>query len=316
MKKFLLKIVLFFLLIVAVFAIPLWYLPNIQYENSIMAALPVKHQMLKAATSPKIVFIGGSNLSMGLDSKKIADTFHRPVINNSIALWLGLKYMVNDVKPYINKGDVIVLSAEYNCYDESINKDAYEGYEALLSVLFDIDPQGKSYIDLKQWLHLLPFLPHYIVSEINFWISGRNKPMLMGMAGKKDFNQYGDLYTHWSQPKIPFKPEDKCVGNEIVNPDVIPFLKKFNEYVTAKGAKLVILPPPFQDQSFENRTYIISKIANTLKANDLPLIAQPSRYKFADKYMNDFPYHLTKAGVDIRTGLVIQDLSKVINQQK
>lgn len=312
MKKFLIKLLLFCILIIVITAIPLFYIPNRQFNNSILAVLPDKHKMLASAISPKIVFVGGSNVSMSLNSKMVADAYHLPVINNSIALWLGLKFMINDVKPFINKGDIIVLSPEYSCYDESLDKTGFEGYEPLLTVLFEIYPAGEKYIDAKQWLHLLEFVPHYIASAIKYDITDRRNPDL-NKSPKKDFNQYGDLYTHWSQAKIPYKTEDQCTGNEKLNPDVIPFLKKFHQYVLSKGATLVILPPPLQSVSYKNQYFIIQKIALALKQNGLPLLADPGRYKFDDKYTNDFSYHLTKVGVDIRTKLVIEDLAKVIH---
>ena len=316
MKKFLTKIAAFTLLTTALFLIPFFYFPNLMYQNSILAELPVKHKMLAQSTSPKIIFIGGSNVSMGLNSEKIADTYHLPVVNTSIALWLGLKFMVNDVKPYIKKGDIVVISGEYNCYDESLNEAGFEGYEALLTVVFNIFPPGKSYIDNKQWIHLAKFIPHYVISAIRYSLLNNDSERLTVESAKKEFNKYGDLYTHWKQPKIPFKPEEKCMGNEKLNPDVIPLLKKFNNYVLSKGATLVLIPPPMQDSSYQNQYYVINKIESQLKNSGLPFIAKTSRYELNDKYFNDLGYHLTKAGVDIRTDLVIEDLSKVITAAK
>jgi hypothetical protein len=313
MKKFLLKIALFSFLITGLFTILLLCLPSKQYHDSILASLTDKHQMLDTTPSPRIIFVGGSSLSMGLNSKLIADAYHMPVINTGIAIWPGLKFMVKDLKPRIKKGDIIVLAAEYSCYDESLDETGFEGYEQLLAILFDIYPQGRQYIDARQWLLLAKFVPHYTMSQIKCYTD--RQPANLPGSGRLSFNRYGDYYQHWNVPKIPFKLEGKSTGNERLNPRVMPFLKDFNTYVKAKGATLVILPPPMQKQSFQNKLYIINKIALALKANGMPFLAPPAKYAFDDRYMNDFVFHLTKAGLDIRTGLVIQDLEKVVRSK-
>lgn len=270
--------------------------------------------MLAQSVSPKIVFIGGSNLSMGLDSKKIADTLKMPVVNSSIVIWPGLKFMINTVKPYVKKGDIIVISAEYSCYDNSVNRSGFEGYEALLAMVHDIFPKGRSYIDRKQWIHLAKTLPHYTLISIKHDFSHLTEAVPDEQTFRKQFNVYGDLSYHWTQAKVPFEAEDKLNGTESLNPDVIPFLKAFNKYVTDRGAKLIMMPPPIQDTSFRNQYPIIRKIQTALSENGIPLIADPARYEFADSFCNDHAYHLKRPGIAIRTHKVIEDLKRVISK--
>lgn len=314
MLKFLIKIVAFLALVAGLFLVPPLTLHNIPYENSIMAVLPDKHKLLQQATSPKIIFVGGSNVSMSLNSKEVSEAYRMPVVNTSIALWLGLKFMLNDLRPYIKKGDIVVIAPEYSSYDNTIDEKGWNGFGELLAVLFEIYPQGRSQLDASQVVHLAKFLPHFTVAEIRSTIAGRSKTDLDDMSVRKSFNEYGDLSAHWQLKKIPFAPEPKCNGTEKINPEAISFLVQYNQFVNSKGAKLVILPPPLQAASFQNQKFIIKKIEAGLRMNNLPLAASPERYIFNDNYCNDAPYHLTKPGVDIRTQLVIQDLAKIVNK--
>lgn len=314
MLKFLIKLSAFLVLTTVLFMLPPILLRNITYENSIMAVLPDKHKLLQQTTQPKIIFVGGSNVSMGIDSKLVADSCRMPVVNTAIAIWLGLKFMLNDVKPYVKKGDIVVIAAEYACYDESLDEKGWNGSRELLAILFDIYPRGNAYLDMGQIIHLAKFLPHYTVSEINTSIAGHPKGMFNDMSVRRSFNGYGDLSAHWQQVKIPFAPEEKCNGREQVNPEAMLFLKDFNGFVKSKGAKLIVLPPTLQAQSFRNQQFIIKKIEAQLKSIDVPFSARPERYIAKDIYCNDSPYHLTRQGVAIRTRLVAEDITKTIDR--
>jgi len=317
MKKFLLKIFAFFFSVLILFLICLFFVPDIRSENSLLAALPDKHALLAKAISPKIILVGGSNVSFGFNSQKIIDAYNMPVINTGITISLGLKFILDDVKPYINKGDIVVLSVDYECYKKS-EISSFDGKEELVPLLFDIFPKGRNYLDFDQKIHLLHYLPNYSFSKLTVknlfskFQSVKPKSGYDDFYGRYSFNKYGDAYIHWTLPSITFSPEEKCNGNEQINPDVTNFLTDFRKYVTAKNATLVMIPPPLEATSFENQEFFIKKVALELKKIDLPLVSGASRYEFADKYFFNNPYHLNKSGVDKHTDIVIADLSKII----
>lgn len=311
MNKFLIKIFVFFILVTWAPTASLFFIPGKTAQNSLLAALVDKHSILEQTTSPKIIFIGGSNLSFGLNSRRIAERFDMSVVNMSLHGGIGLMYMINDTKPYIKKGDLIVLSPEYG----NFYKDTFYGDIELVSILFDIYPEGRKHISFDQWAHLSKYIVKYSRKKIESL--KLNNPCedfqnSIGIYDKESFNEYGDAYIHWNLPNEPVEIAQKCSGKEIVNNEVILFLKNFNEFVTAKGANMVILPPVFQASSYDNLQHIIDLIEVTLKKNDLPLIAECVRYKFPDSYFFNTSYHLNKGGVEKRTGMVIEDLSQVI----
>ena len=75
MKAFVINMLLLSGLFVAIITGSLFGIPNIAAQKSLLGALPDKHRMLVQAGSPKIVFVGGSNLSFGLESKTIQERF-------------------------------------------------------------------------------------------------------------------------------------------------------------------------------------------------------------------------------------------------
>ncbi len=317
MGKFLKMVFLFFVIVVAFLTLSLFFIRSKKSADSLLGAIPYKHELLANAGSPKIVLLGGSSVSFGFNSEKIEAAFHRPVVNSGVSIILGLKFMLTDIKPYINKGDLVVLAPEYHCF-ETKYIDNFEGDEGLLAAVFDTYPQGKSELDTKQWTNLVKFMPHYSASKFIdlFKKSEESSYSLNGVFGRNSFNKYGDAYVHWNKPNETITPEEPCSGDEVVNQEVITFLQQFDKFVTEKGAKLIILPQPIEAESYTNQKAIIEKIETALTSGGLNVIGDPSDYKMDRKYFFNYYSHLDKEGADIHTDQVIKTITPIVKKQE
>jgi len=311
-KGFLYKIAGFFILVMLVLALSLYYIPDVVARTSILAALIDKHEALQKIKTEKIIFVGGSNLSFGLDSKKIIDAYKKPVINMGVHAGIGLEYIMNDVKAYINRGDVIVLVPEY----ENFYTDNFYGEMELVSVLFDIDPAGREHVNSKQWEYLLKYMPTYSAKKIKNYIPTLFRKSYLAteidIYDRRSFNEFGDAYIHWALPNQNYMPSKRNSGAEKVNPEVIVFIKSFKGYVEGKGAKLVILPPVIEEQSYNNQNKMINEIGVALDENNIGFMVKPDTYKFTADYFFNSYYHLNKKGVDKRTEMVIGNLAPAL----
>src|SRR5512140_975750 len=83
-------------------------------DNDYIAAVLEKDRLIRSTPSPKIILVGGSNLAFGIDSRMMEDSLHVNVVNMGLYAKLGLRYMLAQVKPYIKKGDVVVVVPEYD----------------------------------------------------------------------------------------------------------------------------------------------------------------------------------------------------------
>ena len=110
MKRLFAKILLIVGLVFLTYLV-LFFLPS--KSTLVYASILDKHQLLQRAGSPKIVFVGGSSLALGLDSALIHTKTGLPVVNMGLNGGLGLRYMLEEVKPDIGPGDLIVVSPEY-----------------------------------------------------------------------------------------------------------------------------------------------------------------------------------------------------------
>ena len=309
MKTFLSNILKLTILTISVLVMSLLFIPDKVSQSSILGALTDKHTMLKNIHSEKIILLGGSNVSFGINSVLLKKKYEKPVVNMGVHAGMGLEYIVNDIKPFIKKGDLIILFPEY----EHFYTDNFYGEMELISVVFDIEIDSKHLINTKQWLHLLKYIPTYSAKKIKNYIPSlfHKNSNSIDIYHRNSFNQYGDAYIHWDLPNQPYLPALQANGKEHINYEVIDFLKELKLYINAKGAKLILFPPVIDKTSFEHQKIIITKIAEELKKNELAFVTNPLSYRYDDSLFFNSYYHLNKIGVDKRTMQLIHDLDSL-----
>lgn len=293
----------------------LFWIKNQSINESTLGSLPDKHMLLENAKSPKIIFVGGSNLPYSLDSSRISEEFQMPVVNMGINAGIGLRYMMYDTLPFVKKNDVVVLIPEYEHFYSSV----YYGNMDLVPILFDIFPQGKQFISIQQWQKLAPYVFKYAAKKIvniprNLINKYEPKSTIIGDDERRSFNNFGDVNTHWGKESKIVGCSKKSAGQEKVNEFVLSDIKKLKNNLQKRGAYLVLLPPAYQECSFNNQQYIINKIETKLKETELAYLTAPLLSRFSDNLFYDSTYHLTKQGVDLRTTRVIEDLRKQIRK--
>ena len=308
MKQFLIKA---FILILTLFALLVWavFLPPKQSKQNMLYTQIDKNNLLKNVPSPRIIFVGGSNLAYGLDSKTIRDSLHIHPINTGIHINIGLKYMLENTLQYVKPNDIIVLSAEY----QQFYGDLADGEAELFSLVTDVVPQSRKLLDYKQYFKLLKLLPQFAQTKLQprFLFLKYPQDTTIGRYDRKAFDQYGDATLHWKLPAEKPKPYPAITTS--FNEDALQSLIRFRNAVYEKKAKLYITFPGYQSTSYQINVAQIKQVQQKLKDNSFIMISNPEEFKMPDSLIFDTPYHLTKKGVDLRTGLLIKDLKKVMN---
>ncbi len=269
-----------------------------------------KNKLLKNTPKPRLIFVGGSNLAYGLDSKKIKDSLNINPINTGVHVNLGLKFMLTNTLQYIKPGDIIVLSSEYQQFYGNLAN----GEGELLSLVTDIIPQSRKLLDCQQVFTLAKLLPEYAQSKLRpiflFYKFPKNDGV--GRYDRAAFNNFGDATAHWKLSGENPKPYPAI--NESFNLDALQALLNFRKEIYQKKAKLYVTFPGYQKSSYQNSITKIMQVKEVLKDNHFLLISSPEEYIIPDSLIFDTPYHLTKKGVDYRTELLIQDLKKAIKR--
>lgn len=275
-------------------------------SKSLLAASTQKDSLLKNVESPRIIFVGGSNLSFGLNSQMIKDSLGLNPINTGIHAAIGLVYMMDNTLQYIREGDIVILIPEY---EQFYGNFAY-GAEELLRVVFDENSSNIKLLHLRQVLKMTPYLPNYTMSK--FRIKEYHNITEVPHYSVSSFNKYGDVYTHWGLEKEMFEPAKPIIGK--FNQSVIEEIKHFRSEIENKKAVLYISYPVFQYSSYINSAEQIKLIEDSYMENRFPVIGNPGRYEFPDSLMFNTPAHLIKIGVDYRTELLIDDLKSTFRQ--
>ena len=127
-------------------------------DGHYVAAIIDKQKSLRSCPSPKIILVGGSSLAFGLDSEMIESRVRRPVLNMGLHAGFGLKFMIEEVKPYVDSGDVVLLVPEYEHF---WNSTMYGGSD-LWTVLWAW-PEGFKYMNSPgQYIALATSFPEHL----------------------------------------------------------------------------------------------------------------------------------------------------------
>lgn len=326
MIKILLRILYLTIPFCIIFIYGLFFLPTTLDSNNMLYSSIDKRERLKGIEKPKMVFIAGSSMAFGLDSKVIEEQFNYPVVNMGIHAGIGLRYMILEAKPYLKKGDIVVIGAEY---EQFVVNGTFYGQGTLPPLLFDIHKADYKKLDLKSTLYLFSQIVYYDLTKIRAFVGSEKKHEKIDTIYNKEvienhkifttenvyardgFNKYGDIMSHWNLEFPNHVINEKHTIN-LPSDEVFDFLSNFKKEMDNKGIKVIFVPPPYHVDCFKRNQKNIMKIAKKLEEYHLDYIAPPKRYSFADSLFFDTMYHLTKKGVDKRTQYLIEDISKYI----
>jgi len=302
MKLFVKRLSLFCSMLLLLFIIGLCLPSTPRASKSLLFAKHHKDSLLANCPSPRIIFIGGSGLCLGLNSKLIKDSLGLNPINTAICGAIGLSYMMASVDEYIRPGDIVIISPEYQFF---YGRNSYGG-EDLLRTVLEVSPNTINLLSFRQWMNIYRYLPKYSFSKFNLleYLDTR----INIVYSVNSFNDFGDEYMHWNSDKIGCSTYNPIL--EEFNPNVIEELKEFKKNIMSKGAFLYMTFPGLQASSFEILRDQIIRVQSELIKGGFVLLGSPERFKFSDSLIYDAPYHLTKVGLDLRTHLLIEDLEK------
>lgn len=302
MKRFIQKTILFALPFAVVILIGIFLPTTPRASKSLLMAAVEKDSLLLKTPPPRIIFVGGSNLSFGLNSQMVKDSLQLNPINTAIHASIGIKFMLENTLDYVQNGDIVVFVPEYHHFYRSLDF----GSEELLRTVFDVNPKNIKHLNISQIANISTYLPKYSLTKL--------KPTEYLNVTESDiysvnsFNQFGDTYTHWGMERQDFALYPPIRGK--FNHEVIDFLEEINCTIKGQGALLLVTFPAFQDKSFDVCVKQIKEVESELLNSTLNVIGTADRYKIPDSLLFNSPYHLNKNGVDYRTRMMINDIKK------
>jgi hypothetical protein len=280
--------------------------PKIRNTNAFVGAAIDKEERLSTLNTPRLIFIGGSNFAFGLDSKMMEDSLKLNVVNMGLHAGLGVAFVLNQAKPYLKKGDKIVLSVEYGL--------TKLGDKKLFTQLIDIDPHAAHYLDnsFNDKLRLIDINWQRCVSSLFFAaVLNPNEKVY-----KRDgFSKEGDVLTHLNEPQaVQLGNMGKMIFRDYS--DEINALNQFIELANQKGAQVFYTFPVYIESEYKLNKSVLNQYENQFK-NQLkcPIINTPETFVFPNVDFFDTAYHLNKNGRKKRTERMINLLkNKVLSE--
>lgn len=303
MRRFIINVSIFIAITFITFALVFFcafkYIED--FEHNKTTYISVSHEVnvqrslknIDTCSSNKILLIGGSNVGFGFDSQMLLNAFNMPVFNTGTHGGIGLRLQIEFFKDYINKGDIVVIMPEYEQF-----YGLFLGDEAMIRIVAS-DTNLKNKMSVRQIIHSVSYTFLALVDMVEM-------TDFTGVYGSCSLNKYGDVSEYRKHIMInPKNIEGK------IDYEAITYLKSF---VDSCPSSIVLLPPVYQDKSFDINIDKINQIDRILSENGIGYDAKPSRYRFDDSLMYDTPYHCTTEGAIIRTNLVIEDIQRVLGK--
>jgi hypothetical protein len=297
------------------------------------AALIDKHHRLETLESPKILLIGGSNISVGIDSGVMQKALCMPVVNMGLGASLGLRYMLTEIKEEIRAGDLIVISPEYDYFCRTSKRESnaqLNGSRDLLHVV-QVFPEAIKWVLLVYFsnfnalLGALEDLFEFINYKVHFYQDVARKvmdskkfsevdrlirPKNTIFTLRKNYDSYGDFIGHLSLPSPGFAGTGLLNYPEFhFNIEAAEVMNDFGSYSRARKAEVVVIPPPIPVPLYLLRKPLFDYIFERWRRLPaLEVLGSPERYSFPMEDMFDTPYHLNSKGRAKRTLLLVCDL--------
>ena len=317
MKTFLFKLATFFgVIAVALGVVFAVYTKKYPPEKSFYMASADKHRRLETLPSPRIIFIAGSSMAFGMDSGLVGERLGLNPVNMGLNAAVGLEFMLQEVEPFLRRGDVVVLAPEYLTFETY-----YRPLPEYVARLIECRPTVLRALTFQQLKELLDDGYKQHVGRVIRNVLGKSEGILEGGAyvhnHRGAFNQNGDIITHHGLqgPQLGVA-RFKYTGagtTEIA----IEHVNWFADAARQRGARVFYSHPPYEQRSYEKHRAAIHQLDELLRARlHIPRLDAVEDMVFPTDHFFDTEYHLNLEGKLKRSERVAANLARALAEKK
>ena len=257
----------------------------------------------------KIIIIGGSNAKFCYYSPILKKHFPEyEIVNAGLQGNVGLLHSLNYLKPYLNKGDIIILSPEYGMLQTETGLFGnYElvqlmsVYDGVLKGIFTDYKQLRSFL-AQSFFHYRAFGEILLIKHV---LASKEE---IDRVIKEFHNEYGDIIN--ADGERAYFSYDIQIDTNFTK-DAIDYLNNFNEYCIENNVKLTINFPATARQSVIKQvddSLFIQSFNNHFK--NIPTLNVPSAAITDKSHFYDSPYHLKTSWQYQHTKELCKDLEQ------
>ncbi len=272
-----------------------------QYTGGYNSSLIDKVKRLESVESPKIVLLGDSNLTFGINSSMIEDELGMPVVNMGLHKGAGNPFHEEMSKLNVQKNDIYII-----CHTTYSDDDTLGELYTWISIenhfhLWEI-------LRAKDIIPMMKAFPCYLKRCLNLYASGTGNIDDGTMYSRSAFNEYGDITL--SREKTEYEFTEKIIPASI-NDITIHRINKLNQYLEQRGATLLVAGYPIGNGELTANANEFIEFQRTLSEQlDCAVISNYVDYMLNYSYFYDTAFHLTSEGADIRTRQLISDIKR------
>lgn len=277
---------------------------NPDYKKEYVAGIIPKLDKLKEVKARKIVIIGGSNASFGIDTGLMERRLGIPVVNMALHGGIPVKYVVEQVKPFMNENDILIFSKEYEgLRDRDWNM--INGTEISKVATYDITQIRVLLSDRTLFETTVSNIFNTIKKYIELHpIKGRN-----GISSVYDARAFEEdnLKAKYITGTYKLQIEQHEIKNIEKSSILLSGLKRYKDYFDNKGVKFYFTPPVVIKGYFEE-DQILPFWNFFSEQTGIPWLNDNKKYSFDKKYFFNSHYHPNLTGRRIRTISLIEDI--------
>jgi hypothetical protein len=253
-----------------------------------------KHALLLATSSPRLIFVGGSGIALGLDSTLLEERLGLPVINMGVNAGFGLHYMLEEIRSFLRARDIVVIVPEYEHFYGTL----LEGDQNLLWAL-RVQPASIRQTTWPQLRQLIPVIPSFMQQRLQEIIRRRPDPIYNRTA----FNDHGDFVNHLDLPPQAISLYAIDRGAQL-NAEAMQQLGTFVADAKTKGVTVLLLYPAIAESfwHYQNNEAVIEQLHDFIQQHQIiEEAALPRDFVLPEQLFFDTVYHLSNAGRQLRS---------------
>ena len=312
--KYLRSVLSGFLFCLAIYLSAVFYqlgVPISEQNSSIHRVYAFKSSLISSFNQPKLLIIAGSNANAGISCQMIQSATAMPCLNGGIHAGVGLDYMLDRARSWLNPGDVALLPLEYQHYqDDNVPSDR------LVDHVMAHDPEYLRSVDLATKIRFLSGvsferLAQGVVAKIKQPEPSQAKAISAQEVHK---NGYGDN-TH--QREADLTPE---LREKIANLKPLPLsgylpsshgmdsIREFVDWCKKHDIKVLATWPNtvwFENYKQPQSQAFFQSIEDFYTSLGVPVLGQPEQAMYDKSMFYDSIYHPHDRGKRQRTEVLI-----------
>jgi hypothetical protein len=306
-------------LLVAAFATTFAIAVGVPDETDYAKASVLKHAALAADEKKKIVLVGGSNFAYGMDSQVLSKATGCPVVNMGMNGYFGVRFMMEEVKPELHKGDIVVIAWEYDSFYKSV-----DGTNTDLLMVTKANPDAFRFLTPRQKVSVISRYPFVAQQKVLRLMGDGYEGLTHSLGAEKEdadptgikeveslasFTPNGDLIGHLDKTWAYDLEDGLDMSTLPMDKEIVPLMKSFADEMNAKGVKVMVSWTPIIDDFYNRHTAEIERLSAKMSAIPEFNIARPAHdFVFPASQHFDTVFHLNAEGRAIRSEMLTEDI--------